>query len=190
VIARRRADVQVRAASPPFLPEGERENSPGWRPRKRTEPWECRPTAEPASRRAARTSSPHITWIVFNAMLLQERHELCLEIAPSMMIFLACDVRYRGACLRRSNGKCAVPLLPCKILAVAGLMHPRRRCALDLPHCRGNRQRRRQRQQNMHMILRPAYRQGLHLVFACNAADVGPKPCPDLRRVRVTPLLR
>jgi hypothetical protein len=45
-------------------------------------------------------------------MFLQEREELRLEIASSMMFFLARNVRNRCAHLRPANRERSVPLLP------------------------------------------------------------------------------
>lgn len=95
-----------------LLPEGGNENSPGWSPPQRTEPWEGSQATRRAPRRAGRISPPHVARIVFDAMFLQEREELRLEIASSMMFFLARNVRNRCAHLRPANRERSVPLLP------------------------------------------------------------------------------
>ena len=92
----------------PFLPEGEIENSPGWSPPQRTEPWGRYPGKTVPSRRDGRNLPPHVARIVFNVVFLQESDELRLKIALSMMLFLASDVGKRRAHLGPPDGKCAI----------------------------------------------------------------------------------
>ena len=181
--------VQVRSTSLPSLPEGERENSPGWSPPQRTEPWEYVANTPAPSRRDGRNLPPNIARIVFNLMFFQKGDELRLEIALSVMLFLARYVRERSAYLGPSDGERPIAFLPFEIILCAGLVHPERRCALDCLHRRCYRHRRRQRQQNMNVILHSAYAERLHLVLARDAAHIGPKPRLNIRYDCLAPLL-
>jgi hypothetical protein len=173
-----------------LVPEGRIENSPGWSPPQRTEPWENGQTARRASRRAARRLSPHIARIVFDAMFLQERDELCLKIALSMMFFLARDVRNCSARLRHPDGECAVTLLPFKISTMSCLVHPERRGTFNLANGLCNRDRGRKRKQNVNVVLSAANSESLEAMFSRNSAHVCPKPRLDFLRDRCAAFLR
>ena len=168
--------MPVQSASPLGLPEGEAENSPGRSPRKRTKPWEWTVFRLAPSRRDGRNLPPHITRIVFNPMFLQEGYKFRLEIALSMMFLLARNVRQRSLNLGPSDGEGSITLLPFEVRNRTGCMHPVRGCALDLLHRCGNRQRRRQRQQNVRMIFRSADAKRLHPMLASGSAHVSPEP--------------
>jgi len=155
--------------------EGRYENSPGWSPRQRTEPWECVPNMPTPSRRDGRNLPPNISRIVFDLMFLEKRDVLGLEVAFSVMLFLARDVRERSAYLSPSDGERAIPFLPFKFIQAANIMHPERGCALNVPHCRGNRRGRRQREQYVNVVLHAADTERLHVMFASDAAHVSPK---------------
>jgi len=172
-----------------LLPEGGNENSPGWSPPQRTEPWEGSQATRRAPRRAGRISPPHVARIVFDAMFLQEREELRLEIASSMMFFLARNVRNRCAHLRPANRERSVPLLPIEAFFLLCLVHPERRGALNLPHSLCDWNRRRKRKQNMDVILCSANGKSLEAMLSCNPAHVRPKSRLDLLRDRRTALL-
>jgi len=180
-----RGDMRVQVASLRSLPEGEGENSPGWSPPWRMEPWEG---AAP-SRRDGRTSPPNISRIIFNAVLFEKGDILGLKIALPVMLFLARDIRQRCAHLSPSDGERTVPFLPFKVIDCAGFMHPARGCALDFPYRRGDRRGRGQREQNMNVVLHAADAKRLHLVFTRDAAHVGPQPWLDFREDDLVPLL-
>ncbi len=72
-----------------ILPEGGNENSPGWRPRQRTEPWERIATNPYASRRAARILPPHVSRVILDMMFSQENKKLRLEITLPMVLLLS-----------------------------------------------------------------------------------------------------
>src|SRR3954453_22156332 len=129
--------MKIRTAGPSFLPEGGTENSRGWSV---AEPWDYDAFVGPA-RRAGRTSAPHVARVVINAVFFQKRNKFGLEVAFPMMVLLASDICQSGLNLGPSNGKRTVALLPFKTVEAAGLVHPMRRFALDLPHRVGNRQR-------------------------------------------------
>jgi hypothetical protein len=166
------------------VPEGQNENSPGWSSRQRTEPWEGRQNAPRASRRAARNSPPHVTRIVFDAMFLQERDELCLEIAPSMMFFLARDVRDCSARLRHPDGECAVTFLPFKISPLPCLVYPERRGTFNLANGLCDRERGWKRKKDVDVIFCSANGESLEAVFSRNSAHVRPKSRLDFLRDR------
>jgi hypothetical protein len=182
-------DLESQSLAPTLLPEGEIENSPGWSPPQRTEPWERRQSSRRAPRRAARNSPQHVTRIVLDAVFLQKRDELRLKIAPSMMFFLARDVRNCGTRLRHPDGESSVTFLPFKIFFLHCLVHPERRCALKLSHGFCNRDRGRQREQNVNVVLRTANGQCLEAVLARNPAHVRPKSRLDLLRNRCVSFL-
>ena len=140
------------------------------------------------SRRDGRNSPPNITRIVFNLVFLQEGNELSLEIARPMMLLLASDVLQRGAHLGPSNGERAITFLPFKTVRLGGLVHPERRGTLDFSHCCGDWYGRRQREQKMDVVLHSADAKGLHLVFAGDAAHVGPQTGLDFRCDYFAPL--
>lgn len=171
------------------LPEGEGENSPGWSSRKRTQPWESVANTPATPRRGVRNSSPNVAWVVFNPVLVQECDELSLKITSPMVLFLAFDIRNRGAHLRPSNRKRAVAFLPLKIFLGAGCTHPVRGRALDLSHGGGYRQRRRQREKKVDVVFGSSDYKRLHAVFSRDAAHVGPQAILNLRRNRFAPLL-
>jgi hypothetical protein len=177
----------VRAVSLLFLPEGECENSPGGSPPWRTEPWEHIANIPTPSRRDGRNLPPHVARIIFNVVFLEKSEELPLEIALPMVLFLACNVCQRGGYLSPSDGERRIAFLPCEVFHRAGFMHPARRCALDFSHRRCYRQRRRQRQQNMNVVLHSAYAERLHLVLARDTAHIGPQPRLDLRNNNLAP---
>lgn len=133
------------------------------------------------SRRDGRNSPPHVARIVFDAMLLQNCKELRLEIALPMMFLLSSNVCERGTHLSPPNGERPVTFLPFESLCTARLVHPVRGRALDYLHCIGNRRGRRQRKQDMDVVVHPTDGQGFHIVFAGNAAHVGPQPRLDIR---------
>ena len=180
--------MQVRAAFVSHLPEGEGENSPGWSPLERTEPWEAGPKETAPSRRAGRNSAPHVAWIVFNAVLLEKGDVLSLKVSCAMMLFLTRDVRQRSAHLCPSDGKRTIAFLPFKAFDLAGLVHPGRGCTLDLSHCRSHWHRRRQREQKVNMVLHSADTKRLELVFTRDAAHISPQTRLDFRENRLAPL--
>jgi len=181
--------LQIRAALQLSLPEGDDENSPGWSPRTRTEPWESDPKETAPSRRDGRNSPPNIARIVFDAVLLEKGDVLSLEITCAMMLFLACDVFQGRANLRPSDRERAITFLPFKAFDLAGLMHPERGYTFDFPHCRGYRHRRRQRKQEMNVVLYSADAKRLHLVLARDASHVGPQTRLDFCDDGLAPLL-
>ena len=172
------------------FPEGRNESSPGWSPPRRTEPWDSVGPVCPRPVGPGRTSTPHVSRIVFDVVLFQKGAELGLEISPSMMILLTSDVRQRGAPLRRSNGEGSVPFLPFKALDCAGLMHPTRGCTLDFPHCFRNRERRWERKKDMDVVLRSTNCEGFQAVFSRNASHISPQLGLDFRSDRFAPLFR
>ena len=105
-------DMQGLANSPLSLPEGEIENSPGWSPPGRTEPWDASPTAPTSPRGADRESPPDLARVELDTMFLEKCNELRLEVSFLMMLFLARYVRQCGRRLRQANGESAVALLP------------------------------------------------------------------------------
>jgi hypothetical protein len=167
--------LRLRTDAQRILPEGGTENSPGWSPPQRTEPWERIPNTSSASRRAARILSPNIPRVVVDAMFLQESEKLRLEIALPMVLLLPCDIRQRSRHLRPPNRKRSISFLPLKRWNSARFAHPARRCALNLPHCPGYRQGRRQRQKQVHVVIYPAHAESLHPMFARNAAHILPQ---------------
>ncbi len=167
--------LRLRTYALRLLPEGGNENSPGWRPRQRTEPWERIPNTSSASRRAARILSPNILRVVVDAMLLQESEKLRLEIAVPMMLLVPCDIRQCSDHLRPPNRKRSIPFLPLERWNFAHFAHPAGRSALNLPHCPGHRQGRWHRQKQVHVVIHPAHAKCLDLVFARNAAHILPQ---------------
>jgi len=172
-----------------LLPEGGNENSPGWSPPTRTEPWDSVRTMCRPPRRAGRNSAPDVSRIVFDAVLLQEREELGLEIALLMMLLLARDIRNRGGDLCPPDRERAVTLLPFEFVVRACLVHPQRRRAFDFSHGLGNRHGRRKRKQNVNVILGAAHRKSCYAMFSCDAAHVSPKSILNLRHDDRAPLL-
>lgn len=122
-------------------------------------------------------------------MFLEKRDVLSLEVAFAVMLFLARNVRERGAYLGPSDGERAIPFLPFKVIQGAGFMHPERGCTLDIPHRRRNRHGRRQREQNVYVVLHAADAKRLHLMFAGDAAHVSPKARLDSWDDGLAPLL-
>jgi len=181
--------MRTRATSLKPLPEGENDNSPGWSPPQRTEPWEQAAATPAKSRRDDRNSPPNISRIIIDVMFLQKRNKLRLEIALPVTLFLARDVRQRRGHLGPSNGESPIPFLPFEILNVAGFAHPMRGRALDVPHCRRYRQRRRQRKQKMNMVLHSTNAERLHFMLARHTAQVRPQPRLNLRGNCLAPLL-
>jgi len=181
--------LRLRTGAQRILPEGGTENSPGWSPPQRTEPWERIPNTSSASRRAARILSPNILRVVVDAMFLQESKKLRLEIALPMMLLLPCDIRQRSRHLRPPNRNRAISFLPLKCWNSARFVHPAGRSALNLPHCPGHRQGRRQRQQQVYVVIHPAHAEGLHPMFACNAAHILPQSRLEFRCNDFAPLL-
>jgi hypothetical protein len=177
-----------RANSSLCLPEGGIDNSPGWtRSEAKGEPWVGDAFAH-APRRAARRSAPNVSRIVINALFLQKRNKLGLEIALPMVFLLPRDVGERRCHLGRTYRERSIPLLPLEFPTLALFVKPPRRRTLDLTHRLSNRHGRRQRQQNMNVILGPAHRQSLHAVLARNAAHVGPQSWLDIGCDRPSPL--
>ncbi len=179
--------MQIRALTR-SLPEGDAENSPGWSPPTRTEPWESRPSRTATSRRDGRISTPHISRIVFNAMFFQKGNVLRSKITLPMMLLLVCNVGERRRHLGPSDGKRAITLLPFEVIQRARFMHPARGCTFDCLHRRGYRERRRQREKNMNVVFHSTYAKRLHLVLACNAAHISPQSRLDIRDNRIAPL--
>lgn len=182
-------DMQGLANSPLSLPEGEIENSPGWSPPGRTEPWDASPTAPTSPRGADRESPPDVARVELDTMFLEKCNELRLEVSFLMMLFLARYVRQCGRRLRLANGESAVALLPFETRHRAGFVHPARGRALDFPHSLGNRQGRRKRQKDVSVVVHPAYGKSFHLVLPRDASHVGPQAGLDLRRYDFAPLL-
>jgi hypothetical protein len=189
------SDWRFGTASLSSLPEGEEESSPG--------------TAAPP-RRAVRNSPPYVARIEFDAVLLQKRNELCLEVDLLMMFLLARDVRQRGADLSTSDREvgtarlqtnhssgwsvtaqylCSVAFLPREVANCAGFVHPMRGRAFDLPHGRRNRERRWKRKKNVDVIVGSSNRESFHVVFSCDASHVGPQPRLNLWRDGLVPFL-
>lgn len=167
--------MQTGSMLPRSLPEGEDENSPGWSPPQRTEPWESAPDVPAPSRRDGRSSTPDIARVVFNAVLFEEGDVLGLEVALLVMLLLARYIRKRRGHLGPSDREGAIALLPFKAIHRAGLVHPMRGCALDLPHGRGDRHGRRQRKQKMNVVLGSSDAERGHLMLARDATHVGPQ---------------
>ncbi len=63
----------------------------------------------------------------------------------------------------------------------AVLVHPPRRATFDLPHRRGDGQRRRQRQKEVDVVTHAADGECLRVMFACNSAHVSPQSRLNLR---------
>lgn len=126
--------------------------------------------------------------IVFNPILLQERHELLLEASLTMVFHLRPYISNRVALLRNPKGECAISFLPRKPLRVR-LVHPMRGSSLDQLHRFGQRQRRRQREKYVSMILSTARNKRLESILAGHAAEKGPQLRLDLRRNQIAPLL-
>jgi hypothetical protein len=181
--------MRIRAASLSPLSEGEVENSPGWSPRRRIEPWDGRPFAPGSPRRVVRSSPPYVARIEINAVFFQERDEFCLEVDFLMMFLLARDVGQRCAYLSATDGERPVAFLPRKVLDCAGFVHPMRGRALDLPHSLCNRDRRWKRKKNVDVIVGSSNRESFHIVFSRNASHVSPHPRLNLWRDGLAPLL-
>ena len=181
--------MPIRSAWVASLPEGEDENSPGWSPPWRTEPWEGVANVPVPSRRDGRNLPPNITGIIFNVVLLGEGDVLGLEVSLSMMLLLARYMCERGAHLGPSDGEGTIAFLPLEIFYRAGLVHTVRRCALDFPHSRGDQYGRRQRKQKMDVVLGSSDAARGHLMLARDSAHVGPKTLLDLRDDGFAPLL-
>lgn len=143
-----------------------------------------------APRRAARNSPPNIARVINDMVFLQERDELRLKTAPPMTFLLACDIRNCGARLRRPDGKCAVALLPLKVPLPLRLVHPERRCALNLSHCIRDWKRGRQREENVNVILCSPNGQGFETMLSRDTSDVRPKSRLNLLRDRPATFLR
>lgn len=60
-------------------------------------------------------SIPHIPFVVFNSVLLQKCTEFILKRLFTMVRLLRIDVLGQGVQIRRPNGKCAIPSLPCEL---------------------------------------------------------------------------
>jgi hypothetical protein len=98
-------------------------------------------------------------------MLLQERDEFFLETPLAVMLRLRLDVRNRGRHLRDADCEGAVSFLPREIFRM-GFVHPAGRCAFDPLHRFRQRHIRRQRQENVPVILGAADHQCFEFVFA------------------------
>ena len=61
-------------------------------------------------------SAPQVLFIIFDSMFLQNRQIFFLKGLLLMMIFLVFDVIYRVVDMGNANTKCAISLLPLKIL--------------------------------------------------------------------------
>ena len=127
--------------------------------------------------------------VVFDVVLLQERHELFLETPLAVMLGLRLDVRDRMRLLRNPDGECAVSFLPGEIARML-LVHPMRGCTFHELHGLGKGHGRGQRQQNMNVILRAARNKSLESVRAGDSAEEGPKISLNRRRNQVPAILR
>src|SRR6266404_1532829 len=113
-----------------------------------------------------------------------EKRDYLLAIGPrTMMLFLRADIRTRFVDSRNSDAKCAISLLPGKgPQRGEGFMNPFGGIALEKLHGLRDRHRRRQTQENVHMIGDSADRERLHSVLARDAAEVRPETFANLRR--------
>jgi hypothetical protein len=177
----------IQSPAPHCLPKGGDENSPGW---STAQPWDCiRPhLARPVG--TDRNLSPHITRVVFDAMLLQKCDKFCLEIPLSMMFFLAGDISQRRVRLCPSDRKSSVTFLPLKLRDCSGFVYPTRRSTLDFAHRGGNRYGGRQREQNVDVIFHSAHAERSHSVFPRDSTNIGPKSGLDFVRNDLAALLR
>src|SRR5262245_18137594 len=110
-------------------------------------------------------------------MFLQQRQELLLETDFAMMCVLVLDILNQLVQLRHAHAEGAVLFLPAKQTVFReALRHPFRGAALDELERLGNRHRRRQGKQDMHVVLDASDFQRPHFVLTRNAAQEGPEP--------------
>src|ERR1051325_6697743 len=89
--------------------------------------------------------SPHVTRIVFDAVLGEEAQEFLLERLFPMMLLLLLNVCHRHVLLRNAQAECAVSFLPLEgAMLGERIMHPFRGLAFDNLNRLGDRERGRQ----------------------------------------------
>jgi hypothetical protein len=115
----------LRAESPPFTSPGQ---SPGF-----TAP-EFLPSPERAEQPALKkTSIPHIPFIVFHPMLLEQCPQLILKRSLQVMLGLILNVSPHHVCLRFTHRERRIPALPVEIaIPRVFLLDPRRTRFLHL----------------------------------------------------------
>jgi len=90
-----------------------------------------------------------------------------------MVRFLRLDVSHNRRNQRRAHAERRVPLLPREFASL--LVGPTRRIRFDREHHLGKRQRRRNLNQQMHVIVHPAHRVNDHPVVFADARRIGPQ---------------
>ena len=149
---------------------------------------ECKWTA---SRRAAGTQPQHVTRIVLDPILLQERDEFSLKIVFLVMLRLTGDVGEGGSDLSGSDREGAVSLLPLKPIDCTGLVHPTARTRLLISRIAFASGRDDGRdKQDVDVILRTADYKGSHAMLSGDPSDVFPEPRLYIRRNGSAPVLR
>ena len=121
-------------------------------------------------------------------MLLQQRNPFRTEGHLSMVRLLGLDVSHNRRNQRRAHAERRVPLLPREFAPL--LVGPSRRIRFDRENRLGQRQRRRNLNQQVHVIVHPAHRVNDHSVVFADASRVGPQAGLKIFRDELAAILR
>jgi hypothetical protein len=178
LIADARDKYQITTTWPEFAsllrnpaPEARREVSPA---RKRWVKVKERP-----ERRRRDTSSENVAWIIFNAVLLQQRNEFLFKRHFAVMPFLILNVPHHRRNVRLAYPEPAVPLLPGEPADLA--RHPARGVRCNVPNGLGNHERRRKLQQQVNMVFHSAHGVDKDALMLANAGGIGLQALLHLR---------
>ena len=129
--------------------------------------------------------------LILHAVLFEDRGKFGFECFFAVVLGLSLEIRGRGRDSGDADAEGAVSFLPFEfLLHWKFLMNPFRRISLDQLNRLGDRHRRWQREQNMHVILHATDRQRPHVVLFRDPVEIGFQTYSQVRSDQRTTLFR